>query len=169
MPFLTFLRHAKAAQPLPGQKDFDRKLTERGRNDAARMGKLLVDLKLDLVLVSAAVRTVETWEIASGAFEQPPEPVIEPSLYLCRAGQMIERLHAIPAETQSVLVVGHNPYIQEVALWLAGKSKGPEVNQMREKYPTAALATFKVDGAGWSELSTKTVTLERFVIPRSLD
>lgn len=169
MPFLTLLRHAKAAQPLPGQKDFDRKLTERGRNDAARMGKLLVDLKPDLVLVSAAARTVETWEIASGAFEHPPAPMVERTLYLCRAAQMIERLRAIPAETQSVVVVGHNPTIQEVALWLAGKSKGAEIDQLREKYPTAALATFKVEDAGWSGLSPKTVSFERFVSPRSLD
>jgi len=168
MPYLTLLRHAKAAQPLPGQKDFDRKLTERGRNDAARIGKLLVDLKPDLVLVSAAARTAETWEIASGAFEQPPSPTIEQSLYLCRATHMIERLRAAPAGTQSVIVIGHNPCTQEVALWLAGKTKGAEVGQMREKYPTAAFVTFKVDGA-WADLSAKTVAFERFVTPRSLD
>jgi phosphohistidine phosphatase len=169
MPILTLLRHAKAAQPLPGQKDFDRPLTERGRNDSARIGRLLVELGLDLALVSGAARTVETWRIASGAMNDPPDATIERELYLCRAAQLIRRLQAVPAGSQSVIVVGHNPCLQEVALWLAGKSARTEVSQMREKYPTAALATFRLGVAAWTDLSPETVSFERFTVPRSLN
>jgi phosphohistidine phosphatase len=169
MPFLTLLRHAKAVQPLPGQKDFDRALTERGRKDAARIGKLLVDLGLDLALVSSAARTVETWRIASGVLEQPPEATIERALYMCRPAQLIKRLQDVPVGSGSVVVVGHNPCMQEVALRLAGHAKGPEVSQMREKYPTAALATFRLGTAEWADLSPETVSFERFTVPRSLN
>jgi phosphohistidine phosphatase len=168
MLFLTLLRHAKAAQPLPGQKDFDRGLTERGCNDAARIGKLLPGLGLDLALVSSAARTVETWRIASGSLEPQPQARIERELYMCRPAQLIKRLQAVPATSHSIIVVGHNPCMQEVALWLAGKAKGPQISQMREKYPTAALATFRLETADWAELSPETVSLERFTVPRSL-
>ena len=168
MPFLTLLRHAKAAQPLPGQKDFDRPLTERGRNDAARIGKLFVELGLDLALVSGAARTVETWRIASGALEHRLETAIEQTLYMCRPAELIKRLQEVPSGAHSVIVVGHNPCMQEVALWLAGTATGPQVSQMREKYPTAALATFKLGAPDWADLSPKTVAFERFTVPRSL-
>lgn len=169
MPFLTLLRHAKAAQATPEQSDFDRPLTERGRTDAARMGRLIGDLDLDLALVSAAARTVETWTIASASLAVPPTTAIEPSLYLCHAAYLIDRLRKVPPETQSVIVVGHNPYIQEVALWLAGKTKADDAGLMRQKFPTGALAGFKVEAKGWAELAPKTVTFERFVTPRTLD
>jgi phosphohistidine phosphatase len=168
MPFLTFLRHAKTAPPLAGQEDFDRPLTERGRSDATRMGKLLVDLALDLALVSAAARTTETWAIASADFAAPLPPTVEQSLYLCRAAHLIQRLREVPPEIQSVVVVGHNPCLQEVALWLAGKTKAPAVGQMREKFPTCAFATFELTASGWSDLSPKTVTFTRFAAPRML-
>ena len=169
MPFLTLLRHAKAAPPLPGQEDFDRPLTERGRSDATRMGKLLVDLAPDLALVSAAARTTESWSIASADFAVPLPPTVEQSLYLCRAAHLIERLRAVPADVQSVVVVGHNPCLQEVALWLAGKAKAPGVSQMREKFPTCAFATFELSTGSWGDLAPKTVSFVRFAAPRMLD
>jgi phosphohistidine phosphatase len=169
MTFLTLLRHAKAAQPLPGQQDFDRPLTERGRGDAARVGALLRDLGLDLALVSAAARTTETWNIASAGFAEPLLPTVEQSLYLCRAAHVIERLRAVPPDTQSVVVVGHNPCLEEVAIWLAGKTRTPEANHMREKFPTCALATFELNTKAWSDLTPKAVSFVRFATPRTLD
>ncbi len=169
MPFLTLLRHAKAAVQLPGQEDFDRPLTERGRTDAARMGKFLAELSLDLALVSSAARTTETWNIASAGFTTPLQSTVEQSLYLCRPAHLIERLRAITPDRQSIVVVGHNPCMQEVALWLAGKTKASGAGQMHEKFPTCALATFELTAGGWSDLTPKAVTFVRFVTPRMLD
>jgi len=169
MPFLTLLRHAKAAPPLPGQEDCDRPLTERGRTDAARMGKLLAELGLDIALVSAAARTTETWSIASADFTAPLPPTVEQTLYLCRAAHLIERLRAVTPDMQSIVVVGHNPCLQEVALWLAGKTKAPGVSQMQNKFPTCALATFELTAGSWNDLAPKTVAFTRFAAPRMLD
>jgi phosphohistidine phosphatase len=169
MPFLTLLRHAKAAVQLPGQEDFDRPLTERGRADAARMGRLLAELSLDTALVSPAARTTETWNLASADFTTPLQPAVEQSLYLCRAAHLIERLRTVTPDIQSVVVVGHNPCMQEVALWLAGKTKAPGAGQMHEKFPTCAFATFELIAGGWSDLAPKTVSFVRFVTPRMLD
>ncbi len=169
MPFLTLLRHAKAASPLPGQQDFDRPLTERGRIDAARVAQALDGLGLDLALVSTAARTAETWNIVSASLAQPLPPTAERSLYLCAASHLIARLRAVPPDIQSAVVVGHNPCLQEVALWLAGKTKAPAVNRMHEKFPTCAFATFELVTGNWSDLAPKTVTLNRFAAPRMLD
>ncbi len=169
MPFLTLLRHAKAAVQLPGQEDFDRPLTERGRTDATRMGKLLAELNLDTALVSAAARTTETWNLASADHPIKLQPTVEQSLYLCRAAHLIERLRALPPDLQSVVVVGHNPCMQEVALWLAGKTKAPGAGQMHEKFPTCALATFELTTGSWGDLTPKAVSFVRFVTPRMLD
>jgi phosphohistidine phosphatase len=169
MPFLTLLRHAKAAVPLPGQDDFDRPLTERGRTDAARMAQALDGLGLDLALVSTAARTIETWKIVSANLSQQLPPTAERSLYLCRASHLIARLRAVPPDIQSIVVVGHNPCLQEVALWLAGTTKAPTIVQMHEKFPTSAFAMFELTAGNWSDLAPKSVTFKRFAAPRMLD
>ena len=169
MPFLTLLRHAKAAPPLPGQEDFDRPLTERGRTDAARMTKVLDGLGLDLALVSSAARTIETWNIVSAGLAAPLPATAEHSLYLCHASHLIERLRAVTPDIQSIVAVGHNPCLQEVALWLAGKTEAPGVDQMRDKFPTCAVATFELTTGRWSDLTPKSVIFKRFAAPRTLD
>lgn len=169
MPFLTILRHAKAAPPLPGQDDFDRPLTERGRSDAVHMAKTLGSLGFDLALVSTAARTTETWSILSAALTQPLPATAEDSLYLCRASHLIERVRAVSPDIRSVVIVGHNPALEEVALWLAGKTKAPGIDQMRDKFPTCAAATFELTTGRWSDLAPKSVTFKQFTAPRLLD
>ncbi len=133
------------------------------------MGKLLTKLNLDIALVSAAARTTETWSIASADFTMPLSPSVEQSLYLCRSAHLIERLRGITPDTQSVVVVGHNPCMEEVALWLAGNANASSVSQMHVKFPTCALATFELTAGGWDELAPKTVSFVRFITPRMLD
>jgi phosphohistidine phosphatase len=164
MAVLSLLRHAKAAQPLPGQQDFDRPLTERGRGDAAWAGRILVGYKPDLALVSAAQRTRETWDIAGQGMS--PALALEQNLYLCSPAQLLARLQAIPANVRSVVAVGHNPCMHEIAVWLARNADEPEVAIMREKFPTAALAIFDLRDGGWSRLSPESIALRRFVTPK---
>ncbi len=165
MGTLSLFRHAKAEQALPGQGDFDRRLTERGRADAARMGALLADLGIELAIVSPAARTRETWETATEGWEAPPTVEFDPELYLCRARVLIRRIRKIADEVKSVVLVGHNPCWQEVALWLAQESR--EAAAMQAKFPTAALAVLHVKGS-WSELEPERAKLERFVTPADL-
>ncbi len=169
MATLSLLRHAKAAQPLPGQEDFDRPLTERGRDDAAWAGTMLSILPPDYTLVSAARRTRETWEIASLKIAQQPTLAIEEELYLCSPAQLVTRLQRVPADVRSVVAVGHNPCMQEVAAWLTLRSKGPASAAIREKFPTSALAVFELEDGRWGELAPELTKLKRFAAPRMSD
>jgi phosphohistidine phosphatase len=169
MAVLSLLRHAKAAQPLPSQQDFDRPLTERGRNDAAWAGRILAGFKPGLALVSAAQRTRETWDIASQGISPTPDLALEQPLYLCSPAQLLARLQAVPANVRSVVAVGHNPCMHELAVWLARNAEEAEVATMREKFPTAALAIFDLRDGGWSRLSPESVALRRFATPKMGD
>ena len=166
MAVLTLLRHAKAAQPVPGQEDFDRPLTERGQADAGWAGKVLAAFKPDLALVSAAKRTTETWEIASQALPKAPELVVERDLYLCSPAQLLARIQSVPATSRSVVAVGHNPCLEELALWLARNETEPEALLMRQKFPTTAIAIFDLPDGGWSRLAPESVAFRRFTTPK---
>jgi phosphohistidine phosphatase len=169
MAILSLLRHAKAAQPVPGQQDFDRPLTERGRSDATWAGRMLAGFKPGLALVSAAQRTGETWDIASQGMTPAPELALELNLYLCSPAQLLARLQTVPANIRSVVAVGHNPCMHELAVWLARNADEPEAVMMREKFPTAALAIFDLRDGGWSRLSPESVALRRFATPKMGD
>ena len=164
MAVLTLLRHAKAAQAVPGQDDFDRTLTERGRADAAWAGKIIASFKPDLALVSASKRTSETWEIASQPLPRAPELALERGLYLCSPAQLLRRIQAVPATVRSIVAVGHNPCMEEFALWLAAEE--PEARTMHEKFPTAAIAVFDLRDGGWSRLGPESVAFRRFTTPK---
>ena len=166
MAVLSLLRHAKAAQPLPGQQDFDRPLTERGRGDAAWAGGILVGYKPDLALVSAARRTRETWDIAGQDMSPVPALALEQTLYLCSPAQLLARLQVIPANVRSVVVVGHNPCLEELALWLARDETEPEALMMRAKFPTTAVAIFDLRDGGWGRLAPESVAFRRFTTPK---
>ena len=169
MAILSLLRHAKAAQPLPGQQDFDRPLTERGRNDAAWAGRILAGFRPGLALVSAAQRTRETWDIASQGITPAPDLAVELNLYLCNPAQLLARLQAVPANIRSVVAVGHNPCMHELAVWLARNAEEPEAAMMRQKFPTSALAIFDLRDGGWSRLNPESVALRRFATPKMSD
>jgi phosphohistidine phosphatase len=169
MAILSLLRHAKAAQPLPGQEDFDRPLTERGRNDAAWAGRILAGFKPGLALVSAAQRTRESWNIASQGISPAPDLALELNLYLCSPAQLLARLQAVPANIRSVVAVGHNPSMHELAVWLARNAEEPEAAMMRQKFPTSALAIFDLRDGGWSRLNPESVALRRFATPKMSD
>ena len=165
MPTLSLFRHAKAAAPLPGQQDFDRPLTERGRGDASDIGKIIAELRVEQAIVSAARRTQETWEIAASRLDRDMPKSIEQALYLCRPSVLIDRIHAIADDCSGVVLVGHNPCWHEVALWLASAAGA---GSLKHKFPTAALAVFTFTRASWGNLQPRDVKLERFVTPEML-
>lgn len=94
-----------------------------------------------------------------------PEVAIEDRLYGASSGQLLERLREVPHDAESVLLVGHQPAIQELALALAGG--GAELASVRTKFPTAALATLVFAGE-WSDLAPGRAELTGFVKPKEL-
>jgi phosphohistidine phosphatase len=122
---LMLLRHAKTERPAPGQRDRDRALTKRGRIDAPAVGAYMAHhgLTPDVALVSPAKRAQETWELMAEAFAKPPRLVNEDRIYNASA----EALIAVIGEMRgahSLLVVGHNPSLHDVATQLVVSGDG---------------------------------------------
>lgn len=169
---LLLLRHAKSSWDDPRLPDHDRSLNERGRSDAAAMGGKMRSLGLspDIVLVSSARRTLETLALIE-PFEDSPVVDTMDALYLAPARKLIDILHAVPETARSVLVIGHNPGLHNLALTLAGPTAmargGIDALRLAERYPTAALAEFAVVTPWWG-LDEGNGRLVRFICPRDL-
>jgi phosphohistidine phosphatase len=167
---LFILRHAKSSWDDPGLADHERPLAPRGRRavEAIAAHVNAEGITPELVLCSSSRRTRETLEgVAVGG-----EHVIEPDLYGATCEEVLERLHRVPDEVSSVMVVGHNPTLQALVIRLANGdgdagNNGSGLADVRRKFPTGALATLTFDGA-WQELSPRSARLASYVRPKSL-
>jgi phosphohistidine phosphatase len=167
MKRLFLLRHAKSSWDDPGLADHDRPLAPRGKRAAKVIAEHLREERIapDLVLCSPSQRTRETLERIAPALGGDVAVEIERELYAASADRLLERLRAVDDEVESVMLIGHNPGIEQLALSLAGD--GEKLAEVRRKYPTAALATLEFDGR-WSELEPGTARLTDFVKPKQL-
>jgi phosphohistidine phosphatase len=164
MKRVYLLRHAKSSWKHHELADHDRPLAGRGKRAAKAMAKHMRAQELDpeLVLCSSARRARQTLECIEPALERAPVRV-EGELYGASASELLTRLRRLPDSVGSVLVIGHNPAIQELALELAGRA--PE---LADKFPTAALATLTFDGSTWVELGPDATELVELTRPREL-
>jgi phosphohistidine phosphatase len=165
---LLLLRHAKSSWDDSALADHDRPLSKRGRKAAALIRNLILSEKLepDLVLVSSAKRTLETLA-ALEPWRRPPEIAVDKALYHAEPPVLFDLLRAAPEEARVILLIGHNPGLQEFAILLAQKADDPMNRALEERFPTGALAQFDID-APWSSIRTGAGKLTRFVSPRSL-
>ncbi len=166
---LMLLRHAKTERAEPGARDRDRKLTKRGRTDAPVIGAYMAHHRLvpDLVLISPAVRVQETWAMVLPAFGKAPRVVKDERIYNASA----ERLLNVIAEARnahSLLVVGHNPGLQDIAVRLIATGDVETREQVTEKLPTSGLVVIDFSIDDWARLHPHSGRLERFVTPRLL-
>jgi phosphohistidine phosphatase len=163
---LLLLRHAKAV-PLSREDDFDRVLTDSGRRDARRIGEWLLahDRAPDLCVYSGAARTRETAEIVLRALPRRTEAIEANALYEATRFLILGLLRELDGGARSVLVVGHNPGMGEVANLLAGEGAAGDRLRLASKFPTAALAVLAFDRPDWSELVAGSGFLEKFVTP----
>jgi phosphohistidine phosphatase len=163
---LFVLRHAKSSWDDPGLDDHDRPLAPRGRRAVAVLAEHLKAhaIEPELVLCSTSRRTRETL----AGINAPGEHSIEPELYGASTHELLARLQQVPAEVESVMVIGHNPTMQTLVLRLAsGAASGEKLEQVQAKFPTGALATLTFESA-WSELGQGCARLTAFVRPRVL-
>jgi phosphohistidine phosphatase len=165
---LLLLRHAKSSWADPGLRDHDRPLNDRGRNAAQSMGEHLRARGWlpDVVLCSSARRTCETAALL--ALPSSVELAVEDDLYLADPDTVLHRIRAVDDRAATVLVIGHNPTMHEVALDLVADGDKHALRRLGEKYPTGALAVFDVDGV-WPALAPATAHLVAFTTPRDLD
>jgi phosphohistidine phosphatase len=166
---LHLLRHAKSSWDDPDQADLRRPLAPRGRKAAKALERHVraMNLAPDLVLCSPAVRAVQTWEgVARGL--PPGTPVeLDEAIYNAGAGDLLGRLRRLPREIDSVLVLGHNPGLEDLALGLVVAGDARLRTRLETKFPTGALASLAL-AAAWHDLRWGTATLVDYVVPRDL-
>lgn len=167
---LLLLRHAKAERSIPGGPDRDRRLVDRGRADAGGMGAYMAThaLRPDRVLVSPAARAQETWEQVAAAFKPAPPASPVERLYDATAHTILDAIREMPDTVQTILIVGHNPGLHELALLLVASGDVEARERLREKLPTSGLVSIDFAFDRWNELHPRSGRLERFVTPRSL-
>lgn len=170
MKTLLLLRHAKSDWSDGGLDDIDRPLAPRGRKAAPVMGRYLKvqGLVPDLVLCSTARRARETWELVAAELGREVAVRFRKGLYAVSSAALLAALRRVPDDCARLLLIGHNPEIEDLAHRLAGTGKAKALALLAEKYPTAGLAEIRFAGNAWAEAAEGTGALRRFVTPRDL-
>jgi len=163
---LMLFRHAKAERLPPGGRDHERTLDARGRADALKLGATIVQLGLvpDRAIVSTAARTRETWALAAGVFASAPPVEYDERLYDATPGAILHLIQPADPATGTLLLVGHNPGMHELAAIMTSEADNDRLND----FPTAALAVIDFPLEAWSRLQPRSGRLVRFVTPQIL-
>jgi phosphohistidine phosphatase len=191
---LILLRHAKS--DWPDVPDRDRPLAKRGRRDAPRIGRWLDEhgYQPDVVVVSDAARTRQTWDLVAPELGGSPAVHFEPRAYAASALTLLYLAQELPARYRTALLIGHNPGLSELATSLAGppesttaagppesttavgplesdRATGPAVKDNGPRpaisLPTAAVAVFEFTG-DWPSLTPGHARLINLTTPADL-
>ena len=171
MKRLAILRHAKSSWADAGMDDFDRPLNDRGRKAAGRIGEELKARKLrfDLVLASSAARVRETIAGVGEEYEFGSDVRFDDELYGASAEMLFAVVRALPEKMISVLIVGHNPGLEQVVAALTRNDAAGLRARIAKKFPTAALAVIELDVGQWERVSPGCGEIVELILPRELD
>jgi len=161
MPTLYLLRHAKSSWADESMRDFDRPLASRGREACAIIGEYIKENRIDfdLVLVSSALRTRQTIELVKQHAEFRGEVRYDDRIYEASVSQLLELVGETSDDRESVLLVGHNPGIEELLALFTGE---------REQVTTANFAKINFTATSWSANLANSGTLEFIVRPKEI-
>ncbi len=171
---LILLRHAKAEPGSYAVADIERSLADRGRLDAPRMGAWLAREKLipDYIVCSNSRRTRETLDLVSPAFGAAVETKFEPAIYEATPMRILTVIRRTPTPVRRLLVIGHNPGLEDLTDDLMSKSDSIAASRFEQKYPTSGLAvlTWPQPSAvdSWAKLTPRSAYLAAFTAPRWL-
>jgi len=172
MKRLFLLRHAKAQPADGGTEDFDRTLMLSGMQDGAAMARYLRknEHKIDLILCSSAARTTQTAELVLHELESDIE--YRENLYLAEPAKILAAIRGAPAAVESLMIVGHNPGMEQCATLLARepvrRKERARHEALEEKFPTSALAILDFDVGRWRDVAEGSGKLADFVRPKDL-
>lgn len=166
---LYIMRHAKSSWAIPGARDFDRELNEKGLEDLNKLSKHIKkhNISPDLVLCSSATRTRQTLEAVLEAFEKTPEITYTEKLYSSGLSEYIEIINSVK-DASSIMIIGHNPMCGTLATSLPGSGEEDQMEKIAYKYPTAALSTIDFDTENWSEITKGSGILQKSVFPSEI-
>lgn len=148
-----------------------RPLNERGRRDAPEMGNAIARAGLvpDLALVSAAVRTRQTWHLVAPQLGRTVALREEHGLYGAPEGTLLEFVRAVPDEVETLLICGHNPGLERLARSFAKSGNADAIRRIEKKYPTCGLALIELPIHRWKDAAPPAGRLELFLTPKTLD
>ena len=156
MPTLYLLRHCKAVTGEPETNDFGRKLSARGQREGEAIGAIIgrKEPKPRLALCSPSRRTVDTLALVVPQLGADIEVRYAHRLYLADAAALLEIIHELEGAREALLLVGHNPGLEQLALDLTRQADrgGAAYRAMREKFPTAGLAILDMEGSCWESV-----------------
>ena len=158
---LYLLRHAKSSWNDSSQRDFERPLTDRGREACVLIGEFIEEkeIEFDLVLVSTAVRTRETIELVKERAKLDSEVRYDDRIYEATVSQLLEVISQVYNDRENVLLVGHNPGMEELLTLLTGEHL---------RVTTANLARIKIQATKWSDSLANTGTLDWIIRPKEI-
>jgi phosphohistidine phosphatase len=171
---LMLLRHAKTETDAPSGRDHDRRLDARGHSDATEMGHWIARNPpfADLVLVSSAMRTRQTWDLAWKEMKDrvpPPEVEILDELYGAEPTQLLQIVRMASAgDPKRLMLIGHNPGMHEIAMMLAGSGDKAGRKALEENLPTSGLAILDFDIDDWTDVAFRRGKLALFISPKLL-
>jgi len=167
MRILYLLRHGKAESGTPGGRDYDRPLAARGLRDSARMGVHLAERPDPprWFLCSPALRAAQTLDCVRESLSLGDDGDFHQDLYLASAEQIFERVREVDDTIDSLLVVGHNPGLEQLAASLARPPRGDSHASVLPNLPTAALAMLCFELDRWCDLAPRRGEIE-FTLPK---
>jgi phosphohistidine phosphatase len=171
---LLLLRHAKSDWSDGGKRDEDRPLSSRGRKAAACMAAHMrrSGYVPAAILCSTARRTRETLALVLPALGRQPDIRYEDALYLAEWGALLKAIQRSADAVSPLLLVGHNPGLEQLAAALAAqpasRSEGERLERLTGKFPTAALAVLDFEAKRWRDIRRATGRLTDFVCPKDL-
>lgn len=167
---LLLLRHAKSSWDMPTLRDYERPLSARGQRACAVMGRLIADVVglPDLIVCSGAVRTRATLERISAQWPSTPPVRFSDEIYEAEPQSILQALRREGMDAPSVMVIGHNPGLEDLSRALIATSDDEARRALETKFPTGALAVLEGAPSRWEELATNTLHLSAFYTPRAL-
>ena len=172
MKTLGLFRHAKSDWQDPRARDFDRPLNARGRKGASLMGRHVHDhgVQWDRMISSPAIRCAETIELACQAAGQPVAVQWDRRIYLASSATLLDLLRELDDSAQAVLMVGHNPGLEDLIFDLVPDDGSSPLRDVVEvKFPTASYAVLELETRNWADLKERCGRLVHLIRPRDLD
>lgn len=169
MKDLYLLRHAKSSWDDPLLGDHDRPLAHRGRETARRLAIYLRQehVRPALVLCSSAARARQTYDAIAPSLGNSAKLRVEEALYGASCAELLSRLRRVPGPAEAVLLIGHNPALQDLAVLLCGDGDRAALARIREKFPTSAFAALSVP-CPWDALGAGKAYLRSLTVPSEL-
>lgn len=171
MKKLSLLRHAKSDWQDPAMRDFDRPLNDKGKRVSRAMGHWAASQKLrfDHIIASPAVRVNETLNEFIIGYGKRYNIEWERKIYLASSATILDVVRDTSDEHDHILVVGHNPGLEDIIFDLVPDDGSPHRDMVEKKYPTGAYAGLSIDVQHWADISKSPARFDIFMPPREVD